>query len=296
LRSSSGRFGNPALARASASGDKWSQYSWEAAMSTIQHEEAQKLLPIISSAVTTHKLLTYRTAAKELGRNPKTNSRMVAQVCDLLDAAAAFASVPLLALVTVRELSGNINRKAFAGESSRREAIINRSLAHKFSAADFKAISQALKKLEPRGNRAAWKFVHETIPSEELNRRLAESEPLESSDAIDDIGTDTPIHVDFCGVRYARDPKIREAVKRRAGGRCEFCGELGFKCVDGTRYLECHHIIALANDGADRMTNVIGLCAAHHREAHFGHRRMEIEKEMSIKMMIIEGANEVVAR
>jgi hypothetical protein len=262
-------------------------------MSTIQHREARKLLPIISSAAATHKLLTYRTAAKELGRNPKTNARMVAQVCDLLDAAAAFAGVPLLALVTVRELSGDINRKAWTGnnvEPWRREAIINRSLQHKFSHADFQAISDALNELDGKSNRAAWKFVRETIPAEQLYRSLTSPGALASSDAIDDIGTDAPSIVDFSGVRYARDPKIREAVKRRAGGKCEFCGELGFICADGTRYLECHHIIALAKDGADRMTNVIALCPRDHREAHFGERRIELEKDMMSKVMIAEGA------
>jgi hypothetical protein len=84
-------------------------------VSTIQHAEARKLLPIISSAAATHRLLTYRTAAELLGRDPHKNSRMVAQVCDLLDAAAALGGVPLLALVTVRELSGDINRKAWRG-------------------------------------------------------------------------------------------------------------------------------------------------------------------------------------
>jgi hypothetical protein len=174
-------------------------------MSTIQHAEARKLLPIISSAVATHKLLTYRTAAKELGRNPKTNSRMVAQVCDLLDAAAAFAGVPLLALVTVRELSGDINHKAWTGndvESGRREAIINRSLQHQFSNTDFQAISEALKKLDGKSNRAAWKFVRETIPDDVLYRHLTEPDSAENLDAIDDIGTDTPGRVNTFGVAY----------------------------------------------------------------------------------------------
>jgi predicted restriction endonuclease len=79
---------------------------------------------------------------------------------------------------------------------------------------------------------------------------------------------------------YARDPAIRAAAINRANGRCEFCGGLGFTATDGSNYLECHHIIALANDGADRMANVIALCANHHREAHFGERRGEIEKQM----------------
>jgi 5-methylcytosine-specific restriction endonuclease McrA len=79
---------------------------------------------------------------------------------------------------------------------------------------------------------------------------------------------------------YVRSPAIRAAVMKRAKGKCEFCGEPGFTGVDGTPYLECHHIVALANDGVDRMINVIALCANHHREAHFGEQRDEIEKRM----------------
>jgi hypothetical protein len=63
-----------------------------------------------------------------------------------------------------------------------------------------------------------------------------------SEDAINDLGTDNPNQEDFKGKRYARDPKIRDAVRRRAGGKCELCGEQGFICADGTPYLESHHI------------------------------------------------------
>jgi hypothetical protein len=144
-------------------------------MSTIQHAEARKLLDVIASAVATHRLLTYRSAAKALGRDPANNSRMVAQVCDLLDAAAALAGTPLLALVMVRELSGEINRKAWTGEDTkpgRREAIINRSLSHRFTSDDFRAISEALERLDGKSNRAAWKFVRETIPLCQMYRNL----------------------------------------------------------------------------------------------------------------------------
>lgn len=128
------------------------------------------------------------------------------------------------------------------------------------------------------------------VDTVETLRIPAEAEPSQFSDAVDDLGTDTPGHVNFAGVRYARDKKIRDTVKRRADGKCELCGELRFICSDGTRYLECHHIIALANDGADQMTNVIALCPGHHCEAHFGEsaRRAELEKEMMSKVEIAE--------
>jgi HNH endonuclease len=254
-----------------------------ATMSTIQHQAARKLLEVIQSAETEQQgPLNYKKAAKALGRDPEKNAKMVAQVCDLLDAAAALADVPLLALVKVRELSGEINHKAFA-DVENRQAIIDRSLNHNFSAADFARISEALRKLDGKGNRAAWQFVRETGGYLRLTAPAFE----QHLDAINDIGTETPSRMTTTGVIYARDSKIREAVKRRAKGKCEFCGELGFFCADGTRYLECHHIIALANQGADLMKNVIALCPRDHREAHFGERSTELEAQMIQKIAIL---------
>lgn len=106
-------------------------------------------------------------------------------------------------------------------------------------------------------------------------------------DSIDDIGSDTPLRVNVSGPRYSRDPNVREAVRQRANGKCEYCGELGFISTNGKPYLECHHIIALADDGADRMTNVVALCPRHHREAHFGERGDELERELMRKMLCI---------
>ena len=57
-------------------------------------------------------------------------------------------------------------------------------------------------------------------------------------DAIDDLGTDTPLKTQSHQWHYARDPKVRAAVLRRAKGKCELCGKLGFFYPDGSRYLE----------------------------------------------------------
>jgi len=112
--------------------------------------------------------------------------------------------------------------------------------------------------------------------------------PEESkSNAIDDLGTDTPARARSEVWSYPRDTRVRDAVLKRAKGKCEFCGELGFMKPDGTRYLESHHVIDLARDGADRLTNVIALCPNDHREAHFGERGKEIEKGMELKLRAI---------
>ena len=124
------------------------------------------------------------------------------------------------------------------------------------------------------------------MPDAELYSHIAQlddslrDDTRNTSNAIDDLGTDEPPRRSSPNYFYARDPAVRDAVRARASGRCEYCGTLGFAREDGTPYLECHHIIALAKDGADRMANVIALCPNDHREAHFGRRRDELERRM----------------
>ena len=119
-----------------------------------------------------------------------------------------------------------------------------------------------------------------------FNKILTESagtvEYCTNFDAINDIdnGSDHPQKRLGLTSHYSRDPVVRRAVLLRAHGNCEYCGLSGFICGDGTVYLESHHIIALADDGADRTSNVIALCPEDHRRAHFGKDRDEIERKM----------------
>lgn len=254
-------------------------------MSAIQHQLAHQLLSLIRKANATNRLLTYQTAAEQLGR-PIDNARAIAQVCDLLDAAAALAETPLLALVAVRTASGDINPKAWKEgvPAGARESIIKRSLAHTFTDDDFVAIEKALDALKGYGNHAAWVKVKKSFPDGQLLQHLSTSPPIDDQDAVNDLGADVPDKVFSAGMRYARDPRVRKAVEARANGQCELCGKQGFIRPDGSRYLETHHIIALAKDGADRVTNVIALCAEHHREAHYGVARENLEQEMIAKV------------
>lgn len=140
---------------------------------------------------------------------------------------------------------------------------------------------RALVNLEDRG------LLENSDGSLTVKGNETEPNPTDNFDAVNDIGTDTPDRVTRYSAVYARNPAIRAVVMKRAKGKCEFCGEPGFMRADGTPYLECRHIVALANDGADRMTNVIALCANHHREAHFGEQRGEIEKQMIRQVSIM---------
>lgn len=78
-----------------------------------------------------------------------------------------------------------------------------------------------------------------------------------NTDAIDDLdawpeGVSKPEKVNRSVSTYQRNDEVRRTVLSRAKGCCEFCGEEGFLMHDGNRrYLEAHHIIALASDGSD---------------------------------------------
>jgi hypothetical protein len=257
---------------------------------TKQYEEAKRLLPIIIAADQSHQYLNYQLAAEKLGR-PRSNARTVAQFCDLLDGAAALANVPLLALTRVLNSSNRVNPKAWNHvDPLLREAMISRSQRHIFTQADFDAIRSALEQLKDFSNKRFWPYLSDRFGPGQLALRLAGVGTPSYDDAIEDLGTDSPPYTAYTGERYERSQEVRNAVLQRAQGRCEYCGALGFEREDGSRYLESHHILALAKDGVDRLNNVIALCPCDHREAHFGRRRAIIEKEMIAKVAAAEAA------
>jgi hypothetical protein len=251
-------------------------------VSQIQHRDAHRVLQIIREAQPTDRHLNYEKVARMLGRNPETDRRAVAQMCDLLDAAAANAQVPLLALRAVKSSKDEINPKAWSKgvTASLREAIIRRSLNHAFTQNDFEAISKSLTALKGFGNKSAWAFIRSKFSDEEFFEMLAVGKPSPGEDAIDDLDSGPTLKELRITTSYPRDPAVRSAVIARAGGACEYCQETGFMKADGTPYLETHHIIHLAADGADRPSNVIALCANHHREVHFGQHQNALELEM----------------
>ncbi len=69
---------------------------------------------------------------------------------------------------------------------------------------------------------------------------------------------------------FNRSPQVREHVIRRANGKCEYCGQMGFLDVNGQPFLETHHVIPLAEGGPDTVSNVVAICANDHRMAHYG--------------------------
>jgi hypothetical protein len=95
-----------------------------------------------------------KSLAKALGRNPDTDVKAVGQVCDKLDAVAALAGVPLLALSTVREETGRINHKAWC--NPQRAKVIDYAVHHKSTPHEFDRMRKVLRSLNGVNNHAAW--------------------------------------------------------------------------------------------------------------------------------------------
>lgn len=71
---------------------------------------------------------------------------------------------------------------------------------------------------------------------------------------------------------YRRNPDVIVEVLRRAGDRCERCGNPApfTRRSDGTPYLEVHHWTPLSEGGEDTVENAGALCPNCHRQVHHG--------------------------
>lgn len=77
---------------------------------------------------------------------------------------------------------------------------------------------------------------------------------------------------------FVRDRYVNEYAKRRAQGICQLCGEPApFADRDGVPFLETHHIIWLADGGADSITNTVALCPNCHRKMHI----LDLEEDVN---------------
>ena len=68
---------------------------------------------------------------------------------------------------------------------------------------------------------------------------------------------------------FIRDPSVVLYVKKQANGICDLCEKPApFNYLSGEPYLECHHLIRLADGGIDSISNAVALCANCHRKMH----------------------------
>lgn len=79
---------------------------------------------------------------------------------------------------------------------------------------------------------------------------------------------------------FPRSADVRRKALERAQGKCEFCGEPGFRMANGSVYLETHHVVALSKGGPDTEWNVVAICPNDHRRAHFAEERNDISRRL----------------
>ena len=90
-------------------------------------------------------------------------------------------------------------------------------------------------------------------------------------------------------IQRKRELAIKAYVLGRADGCCEYCREdAPFRTEKGQPYLECHHILRLADCGPDSPYNVIGVCPNCHRRAHLAYDRRKIKDQMKNRVSDIE--------
>ena len=129
-------------------------------------------------------------------------------------------------------------------------------------------IERAIAKVEGQSGQPLAQFEHEV---EALRKAMPKQAPT---------GNAEPAKIQTTSTQFARDPKVVAWVLNEANGKCECCAKNApFARIDGSPYLEVHHLKRLADGGTDRVSNAIALCPNCHRELHFGIRRSDLLSE-----------------
>lgn len=80
-------------------------------------------------------------------------------------------------------------------------------------------------------------------------------------------------------VVFVRDPAVAEYAKRLANGICDLCENAApFRSKNDEAYLECHHIVWLAQGGDDSISNTVALCPNCHRKMHVRNNKSDKSK------------------
>ncbi|PZR13188.1 MAG: hypothetical protein DI536_12925 [Archangium gephyra] len=97
------------------------------------------------------------------------------------------------------------------------------------------------------------------------NANVVRREPTRSPPA----GQTKPRRTTRSGVVTERCPLVKAHVLTRSEGRCEACAkDAPFHSDDGQPYLEVHHLVPLAEEGPDVVSNAVAVCPNCHRFLH----------------------------
>ncbi|MHC8402337.1 HNH endonuclease [Pseudomonas sp. MDT1-17] len=98
-------------------------------------------------------------------------------------------------------------------------------------------------------------------------------------------GIDKPQRLNGTTSTFFRDPLVKTWVLKEANGVCEGCGQdAPFKQVNGSHFLELHHVKHLALEGSDRPSNAVALCPNCHRRCHHSSDRDEFTASLYKKV------------
>lgn len=126
-------------------------------------------------------------------------------------------------------------------------------------------LERAIAKVEGQSGEPIAQFEHEV---ETLRKSIPQAAPT---------GNTAPAKIVSASTQFVRDPRVVAWVLNAANGKCECCGDdAPFARIDGSPYLEVHHLKRLADGGTDRVSNAIALCPNCHRELHFGINRSDL--------------------
>ena len=108
------------------------------------------------------------------------------------------------------------------------------------------------------------KAIIKTIPDDKLK------------DAAKNFGTTNPKKWTSSTTTYNRDELVSEFTKRRTNGKCDLCGNDAPFSKNGIPYLECHHVIHLADHGPDAIYITVELCPNCHRKIHILNKKSDL--------------------
>jgi 5-methylcytosine-specific restriction protein A len=124
--------------------------------------------------------------------------------------------------------------------------------------------------------------VEPTVAAE-LEEPLSEDKSLAELRALAIAAAETPKEPGKEARRayYVRSATVKAYVLMRANGRCEACRDKApFLRMDGSPYLEPHHIKRIADGGPDHPAHVGAVCPTCHRRIHHGADGKSINAEL----------------
>lgn len=102
-------------------------------------------------------------------------------------------------------------------------------------------------------------------------------------------GRPMPARLDAIQTTFERDPLVAAWVLHQANGICELCRKPGpFKNRMGEWFLETHHVVPLADGGADTVGNTVALCPNCHRRCHVSPEADKVREELRYTIERIE--------